>query len=238
MNQERTEKHLTFSSHSMPFQALVDINFWQPNVVSEDSRIFWQCFLYYNGEYRVESLYYPVAMDANVAPSFWGTLKNIYKQQRRWAYGVVDVPYFIFGYWKKRRFIPFKKMRQYGLVTIEGFYSWATHAVLLFALGWLPILLGGEQFNQTLFSHNLPRMTRILLSIAMVGVISSAYLSIRLLPPRPPKYGPWKYSAMVLQWLLIPISLVFFGALPAIDANTRLLLGRYMGFWSTPKFRK
>lgn len=238
MNQARPEKHLTFSSHSMPFAALVEIGFWQPNVVSEDSRIFWQCFFHYNGKWRVVSLYYPVQMDANVARSFWRTLWNIYKQQRRWAYGVADLPYAIFGYWKKRREIPFSAFWQYIFPVAEGFYSWATHAVLLFALGWLPIILGGDAFRETLFAYNLPRLTRTLLTIAMVGMISSAYLSIRILPPRPPSYGKWGYAMMVLQWFLIPFSLILFGAFPAIEAHTRLMLGKYLGFFVTEKHRK
>ncbi|MBI2462706.1 MAG: glycosyltransferase family 2 protein [Candidatus Spechtbacteria bacterium] len=238
MNQERPEKHLTFSSHSMSFQTLVDIGFWQPNVVSEDSRVFWQAFLFYNGDYRVKSLFYPVKMDANVARSFWRTLRNIYLQQRRWAYGVADVPYFIFGYWKKRKEIPFSAFWQYAFPVIEGFYSWATHAMLLFALGWLPLFFGGDEFNRSLFSYSLPRVLRVLLTIAMIGIISSAYLSIQILPPRPPQYGKWKYVMMILQWFFIPVTLIFFGVLPAIEAHTRLMLGRYLGFWVTEKHRK
>src|SRR3989344_8742277 len=84
IQQERPERLTTFSSHSMPFQALVDVDFWQTNMVSEDSRIFWQCFLRYDGHYRVTPMFYPVAMAANVTPAFWQTIKNIYKQQRRW----------------------------------------------------------------------------------------------------------------------------------------------------------
>jgi len=238
MNQDRPEKHLTFSSHSMPFAALVDIGFWQPDVVSEDSRIFWQCFLYYGGDYRVISMHYPVSMDANVARSFWRTLRNVYKQQRRWAYGAADIAYFLFGFLKKRKEIPKKLMWQYGFSTIEGFFSWATHAILIFVLGWLPLVLGGDAFNTTLISYNLPRITRILLTIAMIGIISSVFLSVVILPPRPPKYGKWKYLAMVAQWLLIPFTLIFFGAFPSIEAQVRLMFGRYLGFWSTEKFRK
>lgn len=237
MNQERPEKHLTFSSHSMPFKALAELGFWQANVVSEDSRIFWQAFLYYNGNYRVESIYYPVQMDANVARSFTRTLINIYKQQRRWAYGVADLPYFIFGYWKKRKEIPLARAWQYGFTVAEGFYSWATHAVLLLALGWLIIFLGGDEFNQTLFSYTLPRITRVILTVAMLGLVSSAFLSIRLLPPRPLHFGRSKYAIMVLQWFLVPVTLIFFGSLPAIEAITRLMFGKYMGFWVTEKFR-
>jgi len=53
----------TFSSHSMSFKALVDVGFWQPDVVSEDSRIFLQCFNHYNGNYRIIPLYISLSMD-------------------------------------------------------------------------------------------------------------------------------------------------------------------------------
>lgn len=238
LNQERPEKHVTFSSHSMPFRALVDVGFWQPNVVSEDSRIFWQCFLRYNGDYRVVSLYYPVSMDANVARGFWRTLRNIYRQQRRWAYGSENNAYFLFGFWKKWKKIPKGLMWRYGSSTIEGFHSWGTHALIVFVLGWLPLVFGGEMFNATILSYNLPRVTRMLLTVAMLGIMSSVYLSILLLPPRPSNYGRWKYVLMALQWFLVPVTLLFFGALPAVEAQTRLMLGRYLGFWSTEKFRK
>jgi len=57
------------------------------------------------------------------------------------------------------------------------------------------------------------------------------------LPPRPPYYGRFKYVWMVLQWLLFPISMVLFGSIPALDAQTRLAMGKYLGFWNTPKSR-
>lgn len=246
MNQARPEKKVTFSSHSMPFRALVDIGFWQKNVVSEDSRIFWQCFLHYDGDYRVEPLYYPVSMDANVAKSFWGTLKQLYLQQRRWAYGAGDIPYYLFGFWKnwrkarkgKAKRIPWHKMYNYGFYTLEGFWSWGTNALVILVFGLLPLFLGGEEFNLTILSYNLPRVTRFLLTLAMVGIVSSAYTAILLLPPRPPRYGKWHYIVQVLQWFLVPVNMVVFGAFPAIEAQTRLMLGKYLGFWFTPKIRK
>src|SRR3989338_3344513 len=70
MQQERPERLTTFSSHSMSFKALVDLDFWQTNMVSDDSRIFWNSLLYYDGDYESIPLSYPVSMDANLAPTF------------------------------------------------------------------------------------------------------------------------------------------------------------------------
>ncbi|PIP24815.1 MAG: hypothetical protein COX34_02240 [Candidatus Nealsonbacteria bacterium CG23_combo_of_CG06-09_8_20_14_all_36_12] len=248
MCQERPEKLITFSSHSMSFKALVDVDFKQTNVVSDDSRIFWQCFLYYKGDYQVQPLYYPISMDANVAKSSWRTLINIYKQQRRWAYGVGDIPYFIFGFlkdsegelnsYRARKKTPLSKKISLGFTLWECHWSWATNSIIIFLLGWLPLLLGGEAFSQTLISYNLPLLTSRILTVAMIGLIGSAYFSILLLPPKPPEYGRFKYFILALEWLLIPLMMIFFTSLPALDAQARWMLGKYMGFWPTEKIRK
>lgn len=237
MCQERPEKLITFSSHSMSFKALVDVGFRQTNIVSDDSRIFWQCFFKYNGDYRVIPLYYPISMDANVAPSFFKTMKNVYKQQRRWAYGTADIPYFLFGFSKNKK-IPFFKKFSLSFTVFETFWSWATTSIIIFLLGWLPVILGGQVFGQTLLSYNLPIFTRNILILAMIGLVGSAYFSIILLPPKPVQFGKNKYLILVLEWLLLPIIMIFFTSLPALDAQTRLMFGKYMGFWSTEKVRK
>lgn len=234
---ERTEKLITFSSHAMSFKTLVEVSFKQTNVVSEDSRIFWQCFLKYDGDYQVVPIYYPVSMDANVAPTFLQTMKNVYKQQRRWAYGAENVAYFLFGFLKNRK-IPLSKMISLGLSTFENYWSWATNSIIIFLLGWLPITIGGEGFRQTLLSHNLPVFTSRILTLGMIGLVLSAIFSILLLSPRIIDIGRKKYLFLILEWFLMPVIMIFFYALPALDAQTRLMIGKYMGFWPTEKFRK
>lgn len=238
VNQSRPERLTTFSSHSMPFKALVEIGFWDVSHVSEDSMIFWQCYLHYNGNWKAIPLFYPVSMDANAAPSFWQTMINLYKQQRRWAWGSENVPYMLYGF-VKNKFIPFKKKVYWSFHAIESFHSWATNAVIIFALGWLPIWLGGEIFKVTILSYNLPQITKTLMTLASVGIASSAILSILLLPPKPEWFKKIHYFLFIIQWLLMPATLIIFGALPAIEAQTRLLLGGKfrLGFWVTPKLR-
>jgi cellulose synthase/poly-beta-1,6-N-acetylglucosamine synthase-like glycosyltransferase len=237
MNQASPENLITFSSHSMSFKALVEVGFKQTNVVSDDSRIFWQCFLKFNGDYQVQPLYYPVSMDAVVAKTYFRTMVNVYKQQRRWAYGVGEIPYLLFGFLRNKK-ISFKKKLRFGLIAIEGHWSWATASFIIFFLGWLPLVLGGPEFSQTLFSYSLPRMLRNIMSLAMIGLISSAYLSIVLLPPKPPSYGRFKYLILALEWLVVPLVMIVFTPIPAIEAQTRLMFKKYLGFYPTEKVRK
>jgi len=42
---------------------------------------------------------------------------------------------------------------------------------------------------------------------------------------------------MLFQWLLLPISMIFVGAIPALDAVTHLMFGKYLGFNVSQKKR-
>lgn len=238
MQQARPERLTTFSSQSIPFSVLRDIGFWATDVVSEDSRIFWQAYLRYDGDFRVVPLEYPVSMDANVTPKFWGTLRNLYKQQRRWGWGVENVPYMLDGFRKNPR-IPRAKKWYWSFNTLEGFHSWATNSIMIFALGWLPALIGSGDFGHSLLSYSLPQVTRFIIGLSMLGVATSAMTGILLLPPRPAGVRRINYLWYVLEWILIPITLTVFGAFPGLEAQTRLMFGGKfrLGFWVTPKSR-
>lgn len=239
MQQIRQEKLATYSSHSMTWRALTDIDFWSTTMVSEDSRIFWHCFLYYKGDYRVEPMHFPVSMDITDDKSFWHTAKSLYKQQRRWGWGVENLPYLLFNTIKEWKVLPKRKMISRMLVQIYGFHSWATNALIIGVIGWMPIILGGSEFNSLVLSGNLPAITRTLMMIAMVGLVFSAVISTLLLPKKPKKYNIGKTIIMLFQWLLLPFSIIIFGAIPGLEAQTRLMLGgKYrLGFQVTPKGR-
>lgn len=232
--QERPEKSATFSSHSVSYQALYEIGYGQPNVVSEDSRIYWNLLIANNGNFDVVPISYPISMDATIGTSLWGTIKNIYKQHRRWTYGVENWCYITYHFTKNKA-IPLKKRLSIAALQGEGYSSLVTNPILLFILGWAPIFLGTREFHETVLSYELPIMVRNLLIIAMGGLVVSAIISLSLTPPRPDKYPRFRYVVMVFQWIMVPITMVVFSALPGLDAQTRLMFGRYMGFWVTPK---
>ena len=236
IQQERPEKLATFSSHALVFKSLYDAGYWQRNVVSEDSRIFWNLFARYDGEYKVVPMAYPVSMDANVAPTFWKTAKNIYKQHRRWTYGVENIPYILFTFLKNPR-IPLGKKIRFAFFQIEGFWSLATHPLILFAIGWLPMFVGGSAFNATVLSYNLPFIAKSFLTAAMFGLVVSAAICMYLIPDPPEGTGRMRKAMMVVQWILVPATMVAFSSIPGLESQIRLAIGKYLGFWVTPKNR-
>ncbi len=238
MQQERPERLTTFSSHSMSFLSLVEVDFWQTNIVSEDSRIFWNHFFWYDGDWRAIPLSYPVSLDVNAAPTLLQTAKNIYKQQRRWGWGVENVPYILFNFIKNKK-IPLRVKSRFSFNLLEGFWSWATNALIIFALGWLPLYLGGREFNSSVLSFNLPQMTRRIMTLAMFGIVTSAMISQAMLRHTKDDYADKRRAPLLLHWILMPLSIIFFGAFPGLEAQTRLAIGGKwrLGFWITPKSR-
>lgn len=233
----RPERLVTFSSHSMTLKALRDVGYWQKDIVSEDSRIFWQCLLFYQGRYRTMPLYTTVSMDAALGRNWWQTLTNQYKQKRRWAWGIENFPYLAEGFWRNKQ-IRWTRKATYIFRTLEGHFSWATTPIIVAGLGWLPILFGNAQFQATVLSHSLPFMTRSIMSIAMFGLVISAILSFLLLPPRPAGYARWRYLTILWQWALVPFIATILSAFPALEAETRLMLGRDLQFTVMEKVRK
>ncbi len=237
IQQERPERMATFSSHSVSFQALYEVGYWQTNMVSEDSRIFWNLLIANNGQYDVIPLSYPVSMDANATSSLWRTLVQIYKQHRRWTYGVENLCYVIYHFTQNKT-IPLAQRLKITFQQAEGYWSLVTNPIMLFILGWAPIFLGGQEFHQTVLSYNLPIMVRDLLILAMFGLVISSIISLSLIPPRPNGASRFKYLVMAVQWVMVPATMIIFSAIPGLDAQTRLMFGKYMGFWVTPKERK
>ena len=236
IQQQRPEKLVTYSSHSMSFKSLVEMDFWQNNVVSEDAGIFWKSFLFFDGNYKVIPLHYPISQDNCVDKTLRETIINQYKQQRRWAWGSEGIPYLLFGFFKNKK-ISFKKKFHYAFLMIEGCWAWATNALIILFLGWLPIILGGSEFKTSLLSYNLPSITGNLMKIALFAVVVFLVVNTLLIGLRPFYFGRRKHLFILTQWLFLPFSLIIFGAIPAIDAQTRLMFGKYMGFWVTKKAR-
>jgi cellulose synthase/poly-beta-1,6-N-acetylglucosamine synthase-like glycosyltransferase len=236
----RPERLFTFSSHSMSFKALVDVDFWDKTIVTEDSRIFLQCLVKYQGDYQTVPMYIPVFMNTVDIGNFWRSLKNQYKQMRRWAWGVEHFPWMVKQFWFKDgegRKIPFLKKIYYLWNQTEGVYSWATAPLVILLAGYLPLWIASSQERTTALFQNAPHVLALLMRLSMTGLLVIAVLYTIMLPAKPKDYRFHHYLIMLLQWILVPVTMILFGSLPAADAQTRLMLGGKfrLGFWVTEK---
>jgi hypothetical protein len=236
----RPERLFTFSSHSMSFRALVDVGFWDKTIVTEDSRIFLQGLVRYDGDYETIPMYIPVYMNTVDIGDFWRSLKNQYKQMRRWAWGVEHFPWMVRQFWFKDgagRKVPFLKKIYYIWNQTEGVYSWATAPIVIFLAGHLPLWLAAQYDRETALFQNAPHILALLMRVSMVGLIVIAFLYTVMLPAKPKHFHWHNYVIMILQWVMVPVTLILFGSIPAADAQTRLMLGGKfrLGFWVTEK---
>ncbi|PJC55504.1 MAG: hypothetical protein CO027_01500 [Candidatus Komeilibacteria bacterium CG_4_9_14_0_2_um_filter_36_13] len=113
--------------------------------------------------------------------------------------------------------------------------------ILIFVLGYLPLYLAEKQNVTTVLTQNAPLILENLMRFGMISLFIIALMSVIILPPLPRKFKHGliskyaRFSLMFLQWLIFPITMILLGSVPAIDAQTRLMLGKYLGFWVTEK---
>lgn len=233
----RLEKFVTFSSHSMSFKTLVNIDYWPVDMVSDDSVIYWKAFLFYNGDYRVVPLYITVSMDVAYSNNLFKTIVVQYKQKRRWAWGIENFPFLVSGFQKNKEILLTKKIRR-SFHLLEGHITWAVWAMIIILIGPLPLLFGGAFFNQMAIGYNLPKITGLLLNFTLATSLAWIILSRTILPPRPKNVSWTKNVIMVIEWVMVPLIILILGSTPALDAQTRLALAKYMEFNPTEKINK
>jgi len=102
----------------------------------------------------------------------------------------------------------------------------------------LPALFASKRFEASTVYYITPRVTGIIYSLASIGIIICMIISLLLLPKKKSKFSIFAKIQHIFEWLLIPVIIIFLSALPALDAQTRLMFGNYMEFWVAEKFRK
>ena len=233
----RPHRFVTFSSHSLSFAALVAINYWPVDMVSDDSAVYWRAFLHYHGAYQVIPLMATVSMDIAVGQTLWQTLLVQYRQKRRWAWGVENFPMVLEGFAAHPEIAWWTKCRR-AFWLLEGHWTWATWSIILTVIAQLPVIFGGYVFQGTVMGFQFPQLSGVLFAMTAVSLLLCVAISHGLLP-KPPAGLPWWMRLSVwAQWLLVPLISAAVGSAPAVDAQTRLLFGHNLAFDVTMKHRK
>ncbi len=231
----RANRLRNFAAHSQPLDALIEMDFWSKTSIVEDGHQFWRSYFHFNGDHRVIPLFMPIYQDAVQLDTYWETLKAQYLQLRRWAWGITDVPFTIMMFWKHRKTLPFFRTLRRVWVLFEGHYMWATAPIIIMMSAHLPQAMN-ETFRESVQAYNLSFLLSYFFRVALVGLFVSLLVAVRMMP-RPPS-GLKGWISGFFMWLLFPLTTVIFGAVPALDSQTRLMLGQRLDFNVTKKVRK
>ncbi len=232
----RPHRLRNFAAHAQSFKALLDTDFWSVTSPVEDGHQYWRSWFAFDGDHEVLPLYIPVYQDAVLDKTYLKTFVAQYKQMRRWAFGVSDFPYVV-RHAIRNKHIPFLEKVIQIFRLFEGHFSWATAALVVSFVAWLPLFLNPHFARQEL-AHQLPIIASRLMNVATIGLVITVAVSMISLPPRPPHHGRTRSLGMLIQWALLPVVAILFGSFAAIDSQTRLMLGKHLGFYVTPKARR
>ncbi len=216
-----------FASHSQPMDALVEMDFWSTRSIVEDGHQYWRSYFYFGGNYSVTPIYVPIYQDAVLSDTYKKTLKAQFTQLRRWAYGASDVPYVATRVFSRRRNVPFAGGAARFFRLLDGHVTLASTAILVAVGGWVPLLIN-SQAARDIAAHQLPEVISGIQRVAMVGLFITVFLGFKMLPPRPERYKRRRTVWMLLQWCLMPVTAIVYSAASAFNAQTHLLLGKYL----------
>jgi hypothetical protein len=227
------EKLVSFSSYAVCLRTIHEVDYWATDAIPEDSRFYWKSFFRYSGEFRAVALFIPMYGDAVRARSYPRSLIEQYTQIRRWAWGITDIPYYIRNAFAHRE-IP-RRLRIRRLIDLWlDHINWAIAPFVLIFGSNVPLLLN-PRFAETTLGQNLPLYAAWLLTGALCCLLVLVFVEERIAPPRPTDWGPLRRLGSYAQWFALPIVGLLFSNLPALDAQTRLMAGRYLEYRVTPK---
>lgn len=229
----RPETLMQISTYSMSLKMLQNIGYWDTNIIPEDWHIFLQAFFKLGEKVKTIPIYLTVSRDAVNAKSMLATFRSRYEQEKRWAWGVTDVPYAIKNSLTTPS-IPLLPKLFRVLYVIETHLFWPTSFFLLTLGASIPALVN-PVFGRTSLGHNLPQISGLILTVTTTFLLILIIIDAKSRPKRPSSYSVAKTPLLIFQWILLPVISFFFSSLPALEAHTRLLIGKRLDYKVTEK---
>jgi hypothetical protein len=175
----------------------------------------------------------PLYADAVQSTSLIKTFKSQYQQQKRWAWGVSDTPWIIKNYFFVPG-IPFWDKTTRLTSVLWQHFMWPVNWFVITVGLTLPTVIN-PAFGRTTLGYTVPKISSFVLTLALGFLIIMLILDRVYKPQRPKNFPLWRAMLFPLEFVLMPIAGFIFGALPGLDAHTRLMLGKYIEYRATEK---
>jgi len=229
----RPHRLVAFSSYTCSLEFVRRAGYWDKDVIPEDSRFYWKAFFAFGKRFSVKSVYLPLYGDSPNSRDYAATHMSQYNQIKRWAWGITDIPYVLARLFKHPEIPLTLRVRRF-LNLFLNHLNWIFLPLLLMFGASVPIWVS-KDFALTDLGQNLWAWSGVLLTATLSSVVFFILFEILILPPKPAGWPLWKKVGVHLQYLAYPIVGLVLSVLPALEAHTRLLLGRYLEYKITEK---
>jgi len=118
--------------------------------------------------------------------------------------------------------------------TVFDHFTWSIISfILLFGANIQPLI--NNEFNNTILGQRLPKVSSAILTISSLSFVIILIFDFFVKPSSEGKISIMRLALEQLQWFTFPVVSFVFGAIPGLDAQTRLMLGKYMEYRLTEK---
>ena len=216
-------KHpMPLSTYSLSFRLAHDVGYWDTDVIPEDWHMYIKCYFKRKGNLQLHPIYLPFSgYSAAVGENFMAAFRSQYAQSVRHMWGAEDVGYIIDQSGKH-------EMPVMGKLTM---FWRVMHNHALSTTGWVITNLGVQLafllYPNLLSKGLISTQMMILQAVVQVIVITSFLfwvIDMRMRPQKP----SWRIDDVIItaiSFLIMPFTTVVLSILPALEAQTRLMLG-------------
>lgn len=228
-----TDNLIHISTYSTNLWLLKQVDFWDVDIIPEDWHIYFQAFFKFGEKVKTLPLYTIISGDAVYSGGIFKTFLNRYEQEKRWAWGVTDVSYAWNHLFITPHINPWVKVKKF-LFLAENHLLWPTSFFILTVSASIPPLVN-PLFKRTVLGFLLPQLSGFILTLSTLMIILYIYLDIKLRQRVKVATKLYFLPFMLVQWYLLPAVTFVLSSLPALEAHTRILIGKKITYKVTEK---
>jgi len=221
------------STYSLSLRLAHDVGYWDPDVIPEDWHMFLKCFFASSGTVEIEPIFLPTGNDAVHAGGLRRSVAMTYIQHKRHAWGASDIPYAIRQSLAHSEMSRRRRLRRLVALT-SNHLLWSSHWFIL-SVGWLLPVLIVHFFGIGTEQDALHWWARLILTICLVPYVVMIQVDARLRPPKPATWSKRQQALALFMWFCLPVTSFITSTIPALDAQTRLMLGKRLEYRVTEK---
>jgi hypothetical protein len=224
---------IQISTYSTSLSLLQDIGYWDVDIIPEDWHAHLQAFFTHGPAVKTIPLYTIINGDAVYAGSLLPTFLSRYEQEKRWAWGVSDIAYAWRRLWETPHIPLWPKISKIFFL-LKNHLLWPTSFFILTVFATIVPLIN-PVFKRSVLGFILPQISGFILTVSSSMLIVYTLLDIHIRRRLSIETKPQSFLILAMQWYILPVVSFVLSCLPALEAHTRMLLGKKLQYKVTEK---